>query len=549
MRSGRRAALVLFTAAAVAAPSSGAAFATSPVLHEQIPLDPAEDARLGVAIDGDLPAALNTSSGLVSAPDPHRLPTPAPSGSAPDSALVNAAPNARFHPDRDTHRPDVVPYDDPFTPSTAPFKRLLAFDTVDAAYTLSVRDARLMPLSQRSPVAPDGSDDSFFGDLVVDLVPGRPQRIPSVGPGSKMVRAHAGVGSTDVAVRFLHDSADNWFVVGDVSTRARLVMEIAIPRATFGGTFGDPSWSDLPKASPLPPNVARAAAEVAAHIGVSRAQSPRQVVAKLVAYYRSFVDSDDFPTDRDDVYLALALSKKGVCRHRAFAFLVTALGLGLPARMIANEAHAWVEVSDGALWRRIDLGGAGRALDAALGGGVKHEPPPDPFAWPANATRGEELAARARSASTSPGGGGNGSANGSGNGTATANGGPAAGKGGPASPASPSSPNDDRDPSAPPDDRPSSRIGLSLDDESARRGGSLRVHGDVTADSATCAHVIVELGLHDGRGLELPLGALATDDDGKYDGTLVIPSVVPLGDYDVYARTKGGARCGRGAGP
>ena len=92
------------------------------------------------------------------------------------------------------------------------------------------------------------------------------------------------------------------------------------------------------------------------------------MVAKLVAYFRSFVDSDEFPTDRDDVYLALALSKKGVCRHRAFAFLVTALGLGLPARMITNEAHAWVEVSDGSLWRRIDLGGAGRALDASLAG-------------------------------------------------------------------------------------------------------------------------------------------------------------------------------------
>jgi transglutaminase-like putative cysteine protease len=115
--------------------------------------------------------------------------------------------------------------------------------------------------------------------------------------------------------------------------------------------------------------VARAAAEVAAHIGVSRAQAPREVVARLVAYFRSFVDSDEFPTDRDDVYLALALSKKGVCRHRAFAFLVTALGLGLPVRMIANEAHAWVEVNDGSLWRRIDLGGAGRALDASLAGG------------------------------------------------------------------------------------------------------------------------------------------------------------------------------------
>ena len=530
-----RSVLVVLLAAALGARASDAR-ASGPVLHEPLPADPAEDARLGVAIDGDLPAALSTPSGLVSAPDPHRLPSaPAQTGS-PDPTLTNAAPNARFHPDRDTHRPDVVPYDDPFTPSTAPFKRLLAFDMVDAAYTLSVRDPRLVPLAQRAQAAPDGSDDSFFGDLVIDLVPDRPQRIPSVGPGAKIVRAHAGVGSADVSVRFLHDAADNWFVVGDVPTRVRLVMELAIPRATFGGAFADPTWSDLPKASPLPGNVARAAAEVAAHIGVSRALSPREAVAKLVAYFRGFVDSDEFPTDREDVYLALALSKKGVCRHRAFAFLVTALGLGLPTRMIANEAHAWVEVNDGSLWRRIDLGGAGRAMDAALTGGVKHETPPDPFVWPPNATRGDDLAERARNATTSPGGAGDGSGGGKGKNASAAASGPTTGG--------------DRDSyGGAPDDRPPAHLSLSLDDPSARRGGSLRVHGDVTAEGAACGHVLVELGLHDGRGLDLPLGALATDDEGKYDGSLAIPSTVPLGDYDLYVRTSGDTHCGRGRGP
>jgi Transglutaminase-like superfamily len=522
--------LILFVALA---PSPRAARATGPgpVLHERIRPDSAEDARLGLAVDGDLPAALNTPSGVVSAPDPHRPPSASGSGRSLDSALTSAAPNARFHPDRDTHRPDVVPYDDPFTPSTAPFKRLLAFDVVDSSYTLSVRDPRLVPLAPRTPAAADGTDDSFFADLVVDLVPDRPVRIPSVGPGAKIVRAHAGVGSTDVSVRFLHDTADNWFVVGDVSTRARLVMELAIARASFGGAFAEPSWSDLPKASPLPANVARAAAEVAARIGVSRGLSPRDAVAKLVAYFRSFADSDEFPTDRDDVYLALALSKKGVCRHRAFAFLVTALGLGLPTRMIANEAHAWVEVNDGSLWRRIDLGGAGRAMDAALAGGVKHDAPPDPFAWPPNATRGDDLADRARTATASPGGQGGGES----------------AKNAAAAASSASESHDSF--GGPADDRPSSRVSLSIDDSSARRGGSLRVHGDVSAEGAACGHVLVDLGLRDGRGLDLRLGTLATDDEGKYDGTLMIPSAIPLGDYDLSARTSGDSRCGRGAGP
>ncbi len=512
------------------------AHAIGPVLHEPIPPDPAEDARLGVMIDGDLPAALSTPSGVVPAPDPRRLPN-TPRGST-DPAIANAPPNAKFHPDRDTHRPDVVPYEDPFTPSIAPFKRLLAFDTVDAAYELSVHDARFLPLSPRSQAAPDGSDDAFFGDLVIDLVPGQPQRIPSVGPGAKILHARAGIGNADVPVRFFHDGADNWFVVGDSAARVRLVMELAIPRATFGGALADPAWGDLPRVMPLPPSVARAAAQVAAHIGVSRALSPREALTKLVAYYRSFADSDDPPRAGDDVFLALALSKKGVCRHRAFAFLVTALGLGLPARMIANEAHAWVEVHDGSMWKRIDLGGAGRAMDATLAETVKHVAPPDPFAWPPNATRGDDLADNARGSNASPGSSGGSSG---------------APKPAPSSALASAAPSSSVSPGNPyanggQDERPASHVTLALNGNDARRGAPLRVHGDVTAGRDACGHVLVEIGLRDGSGHLVPLGALATDDDGKYEGALVVPSSAPLGDYDLYARSSGDARCGPGGG-
>src|ERR1017187_10504609 len=42
-----------------------AARAAAPILHEPIPPDPGEDLALGVALDGDLPAALRTPNGLV----------------------------------------------------------------------------------------------------------------------------------------------------------------------------------------------------------------------------------------------------------------------------------------------------------------------------------------------------------------------------------------------------------------------------------------------------------------------------------------------------
>jgi hypothetical protein len=42
------------------------------------------------------------------------------------------------------------------------------------------------------------------------------------------------------------------------------------------------------------------------------------------------------------------------------------------------------------------------------------------------------------------------------------------------------------------------------------------------------------------------IGQLATDERGAYDGAIVLPSAVPLGDYDVQARTLGDKRCGAG---
>ena len=79
------------------------------------------------------------------------------------------------------------------------------------------------------------------------------------------------------------------------------------------------------------------------------------------------------------MYLDLALARMGVCRHRSYAFVITALGLGVRARMVLNEAHAWVEVADGLQWKRIDLGGAGALLEQEQpdSKSVTYRPPPD----------------------------------------------------------------------------------------------------------------------------------------------------------------------------
>ena len=538
-------ALVLLAPPAVAQ-RGGAA----PVLHEPIPADAREDVALAVSLDGDLPAAINTPRGLVSAPDPTK---PIGTGDSPYNHAPGDARDTSFHPDRDTRRPDVLPYDDPFSPSTAPFKRLSAFDMVDAAYTLSVRDPHVTPLPVAPSPAPDASEEQFYADMVVDLVAGQRVRIPSVGPGARVLRARAGVGTQDVHFQLWKDGAENWFIEAEATTRARVVMEVSIPRVAFGGDFGNPSWAELlPVTPPLPPSVQRAANEVAAKIGVSRRLSPREDVTKLVTYFRGFTESEDPPSSTRDIYLDLALSRKGVCRHRAFTFMVTALNLGLPARMIVNEAHAWVEVHDGRLWRRIDLGGAGRTLHDPLSTNVPYDPPPDPFSWPQNATRGDDLADRARRTgpnATTPPAAASSASSASPPGSSSAAGASSAG-GGTGSAGQPAgfgaSGGHGKNGSQSVDDRRPSIVVMSLAGADAHRGAPFKIRGQVSADGEPCGHVSVEIVLHSRAQGDLAIGQLATDERGAYDGAIVLPAAVPLGDYDIQARTLGDGRCGIG---
>jgi transglutaminase-like putative cysteine protease len=524
----------------------------APLEHEPIPPDPEEDLALRVSVEGDLPAAIHTTGGAVGAPDPLRLP------SRSDPSYGAGGTRSSFSPDRDTRRPEINAYDDPFTPSTAPFKRLEAFDAVRSDYRVEVRDPHLVPIDTFVNAAqPTADEDAFYADMVVDVPPEGSVRIPSVGPGARVVRARLGVGATEVPFRILRDGAGNWFLQptarpggpSAVPTRARLVMELAMPRAAFADGIADVGWADLPVVLALPDNVARDATRVRAAIGVSRAMRPRQALARLVDYFRAFADSDDTPSGRASVYLDLALSKKGVCRHRAYAFLITAQSLGIPTRLVQNEAHAWVEVNDSALWRRIDLGGAGRMThDAArsLPQRAAYVPAPDAFPWPRGSERGDEMVSRA-----DPSGG-----PGAGPGASSAQGASAAR---PATSASsgPSSPAVGAGNDAPTDDdpRPASTIALTVDEAVVHRGVPLHLRGEVRADGEPCAHVPVQVSLlvagaagaaGASKGIApSTLATLATGDDGKFEGT-VVPSGIALGDYEVVAETPGDARCGRG---
>ncbi|MDF3066719.1 MAG: hypothetical protein K0R38_2320 [Polyangiaceae bacterium] len=512
------------------------ALAQAPMLHEYIEPNPAEDVAFSATTqDGAMPAALDTPSGVVPAPESaNRKPKGehAYGGNAtPDSI------DASFRVDRDTTRPDSVAYDEPFIPAVAPFKRLYAYDSVDESFELTVFDKSLNKLEIGGKPGP--ADDQFYADLFVDVQPGLPVRIPSVAPGARAL-----VARTDPELPFSlqRDRADNWFMVADARRRVRLIMQLAAPRAAFGTELADATWGELlQKLPPLPPAVRSVALDVAREIGISQRQSPRLVTAALVGYFRSFGPSEATPkaTRGAQLYQELSLSRKGVCRHRAYAFTVTALGLGIPTRMVRNEAHAWVEVYDGVRFHRIDLGGAAGRMDLdPRTADHLYRPPPDSFSWPEGSESGQGMLSQTlegeqRAAAAPAGSDPRGSSAPGASASATPSPAPSA-KLGP-------------EPSRLPpggDDRPHATVELKLLQVSSVRGGVVQLKGTVEAAGEPCLFSRVDVSLRDGAGVETWLGAFPTDESGVLEGRVTVPFDIDVGDYQVVARTPGTGRCG-----
>jgi hypothetical protein len=498
--------------------------ADGPVLHEFIPPDPTEDLMVNATTpDGRMAAAVSTPSGPVPAPGERNERTEVAYGgsSTPDSV------DASYRIDADTSRPDVVSYDEPFVPAVTPFKRLYAYDSVDERGELVVADRRLRRMEVGGTAL--SSEDQFYGDLFVDVVPGVPVRIPSVAPQARILAARV---EPKADIELVHDGADNWFLLGSSRQRLRLVVQLAAARAVFGSPFADVSSATLSAHAPeLPPDMRRAADDVTKRLGLSDSVRPRDALATLVEYFRAFSPSDERPKARApaELYTELALSKKGVCRHRAFAFVVTALAIGLPARLVRNEAHAWVEAFDGSIWHRIDLGGAAGRFelegprDVPLYGG-----PDDPFAWPAGteSTQSGLLGLGSGGGQPSPGGSGTGTAQ-------PAPGAPAQGQGEP-------------EPGAPAvtTDRPNASIEVTVSAGETRRGATVRVRGAVSAEDDPCPFARVDVALRGADNRRVALGAVPTDARGRFDAELTVPLQIEVGDYRVVATTPGAGSCG-----
>lgn len=508
--------------------------------------------RSGQALPSD-PAEAN---GAVIAAEPSD--ERAANGESPAQSNRGEGDTGRYRLDGNTSTPSLVGYSDPFSPSIPPFKRLFAYDSVNDKLELVVARETLAQVGIGGAARP--ADDQFFAEVKVDVAGDKPVRLPTVGAGFRVLSAKA---SPERQFSLLQDGAENLFVKGLPSGKVTWTAHFAIDRRVFGSPFPEVHWSTLRTHLPeLPPIVATAAAPILAKVGVTTSQRPAQALRRLVQYFRSFSPEQKvFASTGVQLYHDIALSQQGVCRHRSFAFVVTALALGLPSRFVRNEAHAWVEVFDGKLWHRVDLGGA--ASEVALSGELNspHQPPADPYAWPSTGESGQSMMARALGAGG--GGGSSGGQRASGgdrsqgaNPTAasaqserapgaedqpSASGPPMAQN----APEGSEAPDAEDDPPVPTEEQHPTTLKVQFGGATLKRGERFSLSG--TAKQSTgdgCALLRIEVQLVEQRTrATFGIGTLVTDDKGRYGGELVVPNRVPVGDYRVSVKSPGNQLC------
>ena len=294
-----------------------------------------------------------------------------------------------FRPDRVTELEGTLGYYEVFTPGITPFKRVTALDAVSLlgdVPVVGVSDPQrtAVPIEGLAAAALDERErDRFWGSVVLDFSEGRTLPLPSVSPESRILQLSSEPKTNLVVER---DGADNFFVVarGELPKQVRVTYLMDAPRSYFATTLpSTPTDALAARVFPLPTEVTRSALTFASELGVTRGMPVDVALRVLVEHFRSFEESKQPPRDTGDIFLDLARGRRGVCRHRVYGFVITALALGIPTRFVQNEAHAWAELALPELgWVRLDLGGAARGLEAHAAGDRPAYRPTQPDPWP-----------------------------------------------------------------------------------------------------------------------------------------------------------------------
>ncbi len=554
MRSRIWIATVAVAASAAAVALAQPASAPRPVLHEDVPppADRSGDSPLiGTGSAGTNPAALASGDKI--------LPKPVASAATDDEPVfgkdgLGSDRNTEWRADLDTGADGTLHYNAVFNPDVVPFKRMSVLDGVRPDYTMVIGRAALTELTVGGNLS--ANRDPFWASIVVALAPGVDVPIPSVAPDMRILSVEA---TPATRVTFSKDGADNFFVRSDEASargQVRLVFMVDADAGYFAPALpsGRLTPARLLAAAPaelrptLPDVVRGAAMRTLRNLDINDDMPLERAFNKLVEYFRAF-EAKTPPPSTGDIYRDLVDHQAGVCRHRSFAFMVTANALGIPTRYVTNEAHAFVEVWFAERgWQRIDLGGAALRMEVSgAEGKTLHRPrAEDPFAKPdaygnsytelagdVSGLSSQQLDDKRASLDDAPasgepelgGNGGAGSGAGAGGGS---------GSGGGPSMMSP----DGTSTSVAEDPRkPTPKIQVDAPAPVAYRGDRLHVRGAVRDGSAGLAlHPVAVFMAPAGMNGEdaVLVGNGTTGNDGVFDLDVDVPAALDLAAYEVF---------------
>jgi transglutaminase-like putative cysteine protease len=519
--------------------------------HEYVPGVRANEGTLLISSGGEEPDALVYRGEILNAPEGGALrDDEMPMEAQPGDSRETEEPGRRspqFRPDRVTELNGRIGYYGVFTPTITPFKRVTALDSVAVASD-GTPILALYP-SPRETVATSGASaeppddrarDRFWGSVVLDFSDGRTVPFPSVSPESRVLTLRT---EPPIDLNIERDGADNFYAVADEASpprQVRVVFLMDAPRSYFGMDLPSGARADAlaSRVHPMDSRVQRDALTFAAELGITPATEYSRALSTLVEHFRSFEESARGPRDTGNIYLDLSRGMRGVCRHRAYGFVITAMALGMPARFVENEAHAWSEVEvPGSGWLRVDLGGAAVGLDAR---GDENHPPyvpdvrdplprPEPYRRAyAQAAASQQQPGQQRGPS-SPGA--------------------ALGAGGDPTGADVTTGGQPHVQAGDPSNTSRAVIQVVLDSPSFEvfRGHELQVSGQARGGTEGIAGLRVEVLLRAPRGdQERLLGVTVTGEEGRFRALVGVPHDLAVGDYRLLVRTPGDEHWGPG---
>jgi len=449
-------------------------------------------------------------------------------------------------PDDNTGPDTRLQYVSVFNPDVLPFKRMSSLDTSSETYELKIARPALTEVRVGGTTAKDR--DRFWGSVLIQLTPGVDVPLPSVAPDMRILSYEVKPKTT---LRFEKDGADNFYVRSDESNAAGTYRLVFLADADAG--YFAPSLPTTARMTPqmvatmtppelrpvIPDNVRRAAKVTLDKIGIDANMDLGVSFNRLVGYFRAF-EAKKLPNQTGDLYRDLCDSQAGVCRHRAFSFMITANVLGIPTRYVQNEAHAFVEVwFPERRWQRIDLGGAALRLDVSgADNKTLHRPrAEDPFTKPKeyaeNYTQLEgditgltdkQKSDRKASLDSSPPSGSYDGSLGAGTGSG--------GTGPDRITPDPTLPAVTQDPK-----KQTPKLVVTTADTSAYRGDVVHVEGRVAVGAKMIADHPIDVFLAPaGRGgaSPIPLGRAVSDASGRFSQDFTVPGVLNLATYEIY---------------